>query len=61
MGSKVYLRNCVDTKRINVTREDIETFFAYCKAKGLKPWDVYFIKYKNEVSKTTTKEGFNHA
>jgi hypothetical protein len=27
----------------------------------LKPWDVYFIKYKNEVSKTTTKEGFNHA
>jgi len=45
---EVYLRTCVDTKRVNVTREDIETFFAYCKAKGLNPWDVHFIKYKNE-------------
>ena len=45
---EVYLRTCVDTRRVNVTREDIETFFAYCKAKGLNPWDVHFIKYKNE-------------
>ena len=45
---EVYLKTCVDTKRVKVTREDIEVFFAYCKAKGLNPWDVHFIKYKDE-------------
>ena len=49
---EVYLKTCVNTKKVKVTREDIETFFAYCKAKGLNPWDVHFIKYNTDEKPT---------